>query len=131
MQNPTPEPSTQPAARDKIYYVRVGEHIKIGWTTNLYRRLRAYPPTAELLAWRYGTKADERALHQQFAAYLAGGREWFRDVPEIRAAAEAAKAEFGWQNCDPLEYGRNGGKAKPGPSMRPRSSPRGRGRIIR
>lgn len=70
------EPKKAPGVAT-IYYVQVGEQIKIGWTTNLHQRMRAYPPTARLLATERGTKTLERSRHQQFNEYLAHGREWF------------------------------------------------------
>lgn len=128
---PTEQPAKPDQPRGFIYYLRVGEHVKIGWTKNLHQRMRAYPPTSELLGHHYGTKADERALHQQFAAYLAGGREWFSDVPELREHIDVANRTLGgWEPIDAHMLGR--AQRKPGtPGMRGRSTPRGRGRIIR
>lgn len=68
-----------------IYYLQVGEHLKIGYTTDLQRRVREYPPTARLLARHHGTPDDEKELHARFAAFRTSGREWYLDVPEIRA----------------------------------------------
>lgn len=127
MSSEQPPAAQQP--RGFIYHLRVGEHVKIDWTKNLHQRMRAYPPTSELLGHHYGTKADERALHLQFAAYLAGGREWFRDVPELRQHIEQANRTGGWEPIDAHMLGR--GRSKPGPSLRARSTPRGRGRVIR
>lgn len=67
-----------------VYYLEVGGMIKIGFTRNTLRRGREYPPSAELLAMHYGTPADERKLHQRFAAYRESGREWYLDCQEIR-----------------------------------------------
>lgn len=60
-----------------IYYVQIADEIKIGWTTNIHQRMRAYPPSAKLLATEPGTTALERSRHQQFNEYLLHGREWF------------------------------------------------------
>lgn len=68
-----------------IYYLQVGEYLKIGFTTDLQRRVREYPPSARLLARHHGTQDDEKSLHAHFAAFRASGREWYLDVPEIRA----------------------------------------------
>lgn len=65
-------------------------------------RLRQYPPTAVLLATRPGTRLDEKALHGQFAAYLHAGREWFRDVPELRDHINGVIAEHGAPEKNPL-----------------------------
>lgn len=66
------------AKEGTIYYASIGDEIKIGWTSSIYRRMRAYPPSAQLLAIEPGTKTIERARHQQFNEYLAHGREWFK-----------------------------------------------------
>lgn len=69
---------------EKVYYVRVGEHIKIGFSRNISSRLNGYPPNSELLAVELGDRKLEKARHHQFHAYLAWGREWFTDCQEIR-----------------------------------------------
>lgn len=76
-----------------IYYLQVGEYLKIGFTANLDRRMREYPPNARLLACHYGTPDDERELHVRFAAFRDAGREWYLDVPEIRAHIEKVNEE--------------------------------------
>jgi hypothetical protein len=48
-----------------IYYAKIGGHIKIGWTSRLDQRMRAYPPNTELLAVHPGTRADEKKLHHR------------------------------------------------------------------
>lgn len=78
-----------------VYYLAVAGHIKIGYTKNLHQRISQYPPNAELLATHDGTPTDERSLHGRFAAYLDSGREWFRDVPEIREHIRTVNAERG------------------------------------
>lgn len=72
-----------------VYYLKVGDLIKIGMTRNLARRLAVYPPGSELLGLEYGGAKVERERHQQFHALLSHGREWFLDRPEIRAHIEA------------------------------------------
>lgn len=71
-----------------VYYIRTGGRIKIGHTVNLWRRLSQYPPDIELLYVQTGTKELERSEHQRFRAYLADGREWFQDRPEVTAPIE-------------------------------------------
>lgn len=76
-----------------IYFILVGDKVKIGYAFDLPRRLKQYPPGSLVLAahW-HAKKADEQALHQRFAQYRVAGREWYRDCPEIRdAAAEIVK----------------------------------------
>lgn len=66
-----------------VYYVQVGEHIKIGFTTNLKTRMNSYPPSRRLLATEPGGLSQEHLRHRQFGAHLALGNEWFRPAPEL------------------------------------------------
>lgn len=61
-----------------VYYLQVGERIKIGFSANLRRRLRAYPPESKLLAVEPGSPDLEVQRHRQFVGSLTHGREWFR-----------------------------------------------------
>lgn len=78
-----------------IYYLLVGDRIKIGFTLDVRQRLRAYPPGTPLLAMHPGTKQLEKELHQQFAGARAAGREWFIDAPEIREHIKTVIEQFG------------------------------------
>lgn len=81
---PTREPAAPPPpAQGTIYYLLVGELVKIGFTINLRQRLSSYPPDAVLLVTEQGNPADERARHKQFAQALQHGNEWFRPTPEV------------------------------------------------
>lgn len=60
-----------------VYYLRVGDKLKIGYTANPGRRLKAYPPDSKLIAIHPGTKATERDMHHRFAHARLAGREWF------------------------------------------------------
>lgn len=60
-----------------VYFVKVGGQIKIGWASDVFRRLKSYPPTSTLLAYEPGTMRDEQGLHNRFAHYRIGGREWY------------------------------------------------------
>jgi hypothetical protein len=68
-----------------VYYVRLGQKIKIGYTGNLRNRLNAYGPGRELLALEYGGLELEKQRHQQFREYRAtgAGREWFSQAEEL------------------------------------------------
>lgn len=63
-----------------VYYLSDGDHIKIGFTVNLERRLKVYrthsakPP--ELLGFHAGTIFDEKRLHKKFKDYRVRA-EWF------------------------------------------------------
>jgi hypothetical protein len=75
-----PEPAKRPI-EGHIYYVQVGAHVKIGWTSNLQSRMRKYPPNSTLLAAHPGTRRDEGQLHRRFATDRTHGREWY--VPSV------------------------------------------------
>jgi hypothetical protein len=72
-----------PRARPEfVYYMRIGNRIKIGWTTNLTERLKAINPE-ELVATEEGGRKLEKRRHSQFADLRTHG-EWFRmDEPLI------------------------------------------------
>lgn len=70
-------------SHETIYYLSLGDQIKIGYTVDLDQRMRSYPPASILLATHPGTLADETALHERFKAYRASGREWYHRVPDL------------------------------------------------
>lgn len=78
-----------------VYFVQVGGHIKIGWTTSLDRRMRSYPPGSALLLVHPGTRADESQLHRRFAAHRTHGREWYSLAADLVRHIERGKAEHG------------------------------------
>lgn len=78
-----------------IYYIRIGDTIKIGYSKDVNRRMRAYPPTAELLAVEPGTTVLERKRHQHFGAHLAHGREWFTPNPELDTWITTLRDHYG------------------------------------
>lgn len=80
----------------QIYYIRLNDVIKIGWTSHLYGRLIDYSPGAVLLAHHAGTRADERDLHRSFAPLRVHGREWHNGSAQIILDhIEAMLAEHG------------------------------------
>lgn len=68
-----------------VYYVQIGEHVKIGFTTNLRGRLAQYPPNRRLLATEPGFEDVERQRHAEFSQYRYMGREWFEPGPDLLA----------------------------------------------
>lgn len=68
---------------DLVYYMRLGNRIKIGTTTNLRGRLSSLQPE-ELLGTEAGDASLERERHRMFAHLRVCG-EWFRDDPSLRA----------------------------------------------
>lgn len=81
-----------------VYYIRTGGRIKIGHSTRLTQRLSQYPPDTEVLYLAAGDKAMELSEHRRFSAYLADGREWFEDRPEVAGLIKAmARSNQGWE----------------------------------
>ena len=76
-----------------VYYLQVGDAIKIGYTGNLPKRLRAYPPNAKLLAYEPGGPALEAQRHQQFAGDLTAGKEWFTPSDRLLSHIAEIKGE--------------------------------------
>lgn len=69
-----------------VYYVEVGQLIKIGTTGGpLRQRLAAYPPGSKLLAFEQGGRALEAQRHREFSHLLTERNEWFRPAPELMA----------------------------------------------
>lgn len=99
--NPGPRPVGKVAAEPKpqkppvVYYLQMGDIIKIGFTTNLATRVRTYPPHAEVLAIEPGGREVEVERHQQFKAHLTAGNEWFRMGDDLMAHVAAMRTEHG------------------------------------
>lgn len=87
-----------------VYYIRMGDVIKIGYATDVTKRMRAYPPSAELLAAHPGTQAVEREMHKRFKADLARGREWFRESAELAEHIAQVIEKFGDQSGLSYQY---------------------------
>lgn len=77
-----------------VYYLQVGDRIKIGFATDVRRRMRQYPPNSDLLATRPGDKKLERELHQHFAAFRTEGREWFSTHPELMVHIDEVRIKY-------------------------------------
>jgi len=65
-----------PDVGEVVYYMRIGDRVKIGMSTNLRKRLESINPE-ELLAIEKGGRPIEAARHKQFAGLRTHG-EWFR-----------------------------------------------------
>ena len=62
--------------RTRVYYMRLGNLCKIGWSADVEKRRQQIQPE-ELLATERGGPAEETERHEQFAALRVVG-EWFR-----------------------------------------------------
>lgn len=98
-----------------VYYLLVADRIKIGYTIDVKRRLRSYPPGSQLLALHPGTKQLEHDMHAKFAGARAAGREWFLDTPELRQHIKDVIEQFGEPDRARYEHhgtGRNKSRLK-------------------
>jgi hypothetical protein len=61
-----------------VYFIRNGNRMKIGTTTDLKRRIRTLALREENIALLVnGDHRREREYHKQFAALRVGNTEWF------------------------------------------------------
>jgi hypothetical protein len=75
-----------------VYYMRVGNRVKIGTTTNIVGRIEAISPE-QLLTMEWGGHGLERQRHGQFTP-LRTAREWFRLEAPLDAHIAALAAQF-------------------------------------
>lgn len=77
-----------------VYFVQLGNRIKIGFSTNIKRRMIIVP--GRCIALMPGTMDDEFLLHQRFMDLWDTG-EWFRAEPPLMEfiAALPRRAEVG------------------------------------
>ena len=92
---PKPEPEPKKPIEGFVYYVRSGGFIKIGWTSDLTKRMKGYPPDSVLLAVEPGTRPDETRRHRQFPHHRTHGREWYTMAPTLMHHIDSVKAEHG------------------------------------
>jgi hypothetical protein len=79
------EASRSRADRGVVYFIRIGDLVKIGKTLDLKKRLTSFSyPGIELLATEPGYTEREGALHRRFKEYRRAG-EWFSYGPNLRA----------------------------------------------
>jgi hypothetical protein len=64
-----------------VYYMRLGDLVKIGWSTNINWRARSLTVQG-IMAIEPGGRELEQRRHNQFAAFHHHG-EWFRLEPEL------------------------------------------------
>lgn len=83
------------AAQGTVYFIRIGDLLKIGWTSKPLERMRSLKPDA-ILHFQPGSRRDEAKMHAKFIDHLVKGREWFeinadsmsmvKDIQYTRAA---------------------------------------------
>jgi hypothetical protein len=76
-----------------VYFIRFGDRVKIGYTTDFARRRTELPHDA-VLGVIPGTLDDEAAWHRLFADLRIKG-EWFHADRELLAAIERVTASTG------------------------------------
>jgi hypothetical protein len=78
-----PDPDLPPVRVDVVYYLRHGDRVKIGTTSNPRQRFAAIWHE-ELVAFELGDRTLERERHEQFAADRFERSEWFRMSRPLR-----------------------------------------------
>lgn len=78
-----------------VYYIRIANQIKIGWTTDLKQRFSSIGGE-ELLATEPGGFQLEQMRHKQFgSARIYRNREWFRPEPDLMSHIDMLVKHFG------------------------------------
>lgn len=81
-----------------VYFLRNGNRIKIGTTTDLYQRIRRLSLRAEHVALVIpGSRDQERRLHRQFADLRVGNTEWFHDLNPLTEFIDTHPAQANTQ----------------------------------
>jgi Meiotically up-regulated gene 113 len=78
-----------------VYFARINDMIKIGFATNVARRIAGLqsgsPIAIEVLATQSGSPRLEKQLHHRFASLRQSG-EWFRPGPNLLAYIEEQRS---------------------------------------
>lgn len=79
-----------------VYYVRVGDRVKIGTTVKTVRQRfqGQLPPDAQVLATEPGSYEVERRRHRQFR-HLQDANEWFHAGPELWSHVAELRKQHG------------------------------------
>jgi hypothetical protein len=87
-----------------VYFVKVGEKIKVGFSYSPTRRLKQYPPGSEVLAIASNVlPAAEAEMHDRLTQFRVAGREWYRDCEEVRSVVAGIVEEHG--KPAPIKWG--------------------------
>lgn len=91
-----PAPDEWPRKRSVVYYVRIHDHIKIGYTTLLKERVGQLRVGRDaLLAVEPGWREREAERHTQFAEERIGKREDFNPSRRLLTFIDALKHQYG------------------------------------
>lgn len=83
-------------AQSQVYYVRIHDHIKIGYSVNIKSRLQCLRVTPDcLLATEPGGQQLENVRHRQFADLRYGRWEDFEPADILLDHIQAVKARHG------------------------------------
>lgn len=74
-----------------VYFIRVGDRVKIGWSTDYRSRFRqlTLPGDAQVVRTEPGGPSEEAALHARFAPHRIGNTEWFYVRDDLADLLEA------------------------------------------
>lgn len=86
--------SPEPRAVNVVYYLRFGDRIKIGTSSDFRRRVVCIP-NDEVLALERGSLELERHRQAQFSTHRVTG-EWFTAAPDLLEHAAALAHPQGW-----------------------------------
>lgn len=93
------------AEQSQVYYVRIGDHVKIGYSVNLTQRLSGLRVSPDaVLATEPGGWELEQQRHREFAAERVGRREDFNPSRRLLAHIDAIKQEHGEPNITGYFY---------------------------
>lgn len=83
------------SARGQVYFLRLNGLVKVGWSSDLIGRLKAYGPDVVVLCHYPASRQDETLMHRQLRPYLAKGREWYQDCPLIADVVAQMVRQYG------------------------------------
>lgn len=89
-----------------VYFIRGHERVKIGYTTDLPRRLASLSHAPDVVAATVpGGRDLERRLHMRFARYRIGRTEWFHLNHEIEAYISELRGDGTAEQIDLVDTG--------------------------
>ncbi len=84
-----------------VYVARLSDGtIKIGWTSNVAKRLGRLGPSPELLALKPGTLDDEAEIHDRLRGLAVRGREYYDLSGDVVAVVNELRQSAGLPHLD-------------------------------